>query len=156
LDAAAVMDVMAPALDDVEAGGVQMPVLLAVGARGVGLDVAFDGLGDLGGGARRDGMLAEEVRSALPGDVLGADDAGRLQELLGEVRVSAFQGPHEGALLLPALPHDGNVLIVLRAGNGFVGPGFSRFAHIMSLWDLDEVFSGPVPAASSERMGTIE
>ena len=44
----AVMDVVAAALEDIEHGAVQMPVLLAVGARRIGLDMGLDRLRDLG------------------------------------------------------------------------------------------------------------
>src|SRR5258706_2336282 len=130
LDAAPVMDVMAASLDDVEAGRVQMPMLLAIGARGISLDMRFDRLRDLRGGARRDDMLAIEVRPALPGHALGRDDTRLVQELFGQMAVGAFERADEGALLLPALPDDGLLLIVLGPGDRLFGGGFGGgFGH---------------------------
>jgi len=97
LDATAVMDVVAAPFEHVEAGAVEMAVLLAVGAGRVDLDVGFDRLGD-GRVLRTDDVLA-----VLPGHLSTARRAksrpGSLDQLLVEMAVGAFERAHEGALL---------------------------------------------------------
>ncbi len=48
--------------------------------------------------------LAEHLRPALPGDVLRGVDALLVVQRLVEVAVGAFERPHEGPLLGPAVP----------------------------------------------------
>src|SRR2546423_3377181 len=91
LDALAIVDVMAAALDDEEAGGIEVSVLLAIRTRCIGLDMAFDGLRDLGGSARSDRVLTVEVRATLPRHAFGRDYPRRFQQLPGEVAVGALQ-----------------------------------------------------------------
>src|SRR5262249_16398462 len=100
---AAVVHVVAAALEHVEAGAVEVAVLLAVGARRVDLDVGLDRLGDVGV-LRADGVLAVLAGTALPRHVGRRVDPRRLEQLLVEVAVGAFERAHEGALLGPALP----------------------------------------------------
>src|SRR5262249_56261173 len=52
----------------------------------------------------RDHCFVEHVRSAFPGHVLGGIDPLLLDQGLVEVAVGAFERPHEGPLLRPAVP----------------------------------------------------
>ena len=65
-DVAAVMDVVTVAFEHVEHGAVHMAVLLAEGARAIGLDMRLDRLRDHRR-LRRDDLLAVLLRPALPG-----------------------------------------------------------------------------------------
>ena len=100
---AAVVHVMAVALEHVEHRAVEMAVLLAGGARRVGLDVRFDRLRDVDG-LRRDHALAVMSGTALPGHVLRREHPRLIDQLLVEMAVGAFERADEGALLGPALP----------------------------------------------------
>src|SRR5262249_59664362 len=93
----AVVHVMAAALEHVEHRAVEMTVLLAVGARRIGLDMRLHRLNDRGG-LRTDDALAELAGAALPGHLLRRVDALLLEQRLVEVAVGAFQRAHEGAL----------------------------------------------------------
>src|SRR6185312_12966351 len=104
-DLAAVMDVVAAALDHVEHGAVEMAVLLAEGAGTIGLDVGLDRLGDLRV-ARRDADLAVVLGTALPGLGARVQHARLLEQLLGQVAIGAFERADERPLLLPAFPND--------------------------------------------------
>ena len=102
-DVAAVVHVMAVALEHVEHRAVEMAVLLAGGARRIGLDVRLDRLRDVDG-LRRDHALAVMAGPALPRHVLRREHPRLVDQLLVEMAVGAFQRAHEGALLGPALP----------------------------------------------------
>ena len=111
----AVVHVVAAALEHVEHRAVEVAVLLAVGAGRIGLDVRFHRLDD-GGGLRADDALAELAGAALPRHLLRGIDALLLEQRLVEMAIGAFERPHEGALLCPALPF----LVLLLLGV-FVG-----------------------------------
>src|SRR6516165_2351653 len=102
-DMAAVVHVMAAALEHVEHSAVEVAVLLPVSPRRVGLDMRFHRLDD-GGRLRADHALAELAGAALPRHVAGRIDPLLLEQRLVEVAIGAFQRAHEGALLGPALP----------------------------------------------------
>src|SRR5215471_2346019 len=110
-DVAAVVYVVAAALEHVEHRAVEVAVLLAEGARRVGLDVRFHRLDD-GGGLRADHALAELAGPALPRHLVRGIDALLFEQRLVEMAIGAFQRPHEGALLRPALP----LLVLLLLG----------------------------------------
>src|SRR5262245_18381244 len=88
-----------------------MAVLLAVGGRRVSPDVRFHRLDDAGR-LRADHALAELAGTALPRLVTRRIDPLLLQQSLVVVAIGAFQRPHEGALLRPALP----LLVLLLLG----------------------------------------
>ena len=67
-DAAAVMDIVAVAFEDVEHRAVEVSVLLAGGLWRIGLDVGLDRLDDRCR-LRADHAFAEHLRPALPGHV---------------------------------------------------------------------------------------
>ena len=67
-DAPPIVNVMAGATNDKEAGAVQMAVLLPETARSESFDVGFDRLSDAVF-LRADNKLAEMLRSALPGKI---------------------------------------------------------------------------------------
>src|SRR5712671_1429834 len=113
VDAAPVMDIVAVSLDDVEDGAVQMAVLLAECARPVSFDMGLDRLSN-GRRARRNAGLAEMLRPALPRLVAERQHARLTEQILGQLAIGAFQGTHEGALFLPALPYDWLLAIVGR------------------------------------------
>src|SRR3984885_2813893 len=100
---APVMDVMAVALEHVKHRPVEVAVLLSGIERRLAFDVRLDRLHDVDR-LRRDDVLAVHRRSPLPGMVLGGIDPRLFQKLFVEVAVGAFQRPHEGALLGPAVP----------------------------------------------------
>ena len=125
---AAVVHVMAVALEHVEHRAVEMAVLLAGGARRVGLDVRFDRLRDVDG-LGRDHALAVMSGAALPGHVLRREHPRLVDQLLVEMAVGAFERADEGALLGPALP----VLVFLFRAFRTLCPtpgGFSRMPVI--------------------------
>src|SRR5262249_7696231 len=95
-------------------------------AGAVGLDVSLDRLAD-GGGARRDARLAVMLRPALPRLVAEREHARLIEQVLGQLAVGAFERTHEGALPLPALPHDGAFAVVGRADGRRVGIARSLF-----------------------------
>ena len=107
----AVVHVMAAALEYVEHRAVEVAVLLAVGTRRIGLDMRLHRLDD-GGRLRADDALAVLAGASLPRHLLGGIDPLLLEQRLVEVAVRAFQRPHEGALLCPALP----LLVLLLLG----------------------------------------
>ena len=103
LHVAAVVHVMAVALEHVEHRAVEMAMLLAGIERRVAFDVGFDRLHDIDR-ARRDDVLAVHRRPALPGMVLRRIDPRLFEQLLVDVAVGAFERAYEGALLGPAIP----------------------------------------------------
>ena len=126
---AAVMDVMAVALEHVEHRAVEMAVLLAGIERRIAFDMRFDRLHDVDG-ARRDDVLAVHRRSALPRMILRGVDARLFEELLIEVAVGAFERAHESALLRPALPFAVLDLVGVFLGRLVVAePGRFVFQH---------------------------
>ncbi len=117
IEAAAVMDIVALAFEHIEYGAVHMAVPLAVTARREAVDVAFDGLCDLGR-TRIDDLLAEILRPAFPFHVLGMIDARLGEQLMHQLAIGAFQGTDEGALLCPAFPDHGFFRSAVMPGTG--------------------------------------
>ena len=123
-----VVNIGAAAVEDIEHRRIHVPVLLADGAGRQQVDMAFDGLAD-GYRSRIDHRLGPELRPALPGEVGGGHHPGLGIEALVELAVGAFQGAHEGALLLPEFPHHLALFGAVVAGaGGLCGGGFSLAA----------------------------
>src|SRR5262245_24609300 len=99
----AVMDVVAASLEHVEAGAVEMAVLLAIGAGRVDLDMRLDRLGD-GCVLRADDVLAVLAGPAFPRHVARGIDARGLDQLLVEMAVGTFERAYEGPFLGAAIP----------------------------------------------------
>src|SRR5207244_279761 len=118
-DMAAVVHVMAAALEHVEHRAVEVAVLLPVSPRRVGLDMRFHRLDD-GGRLRTDHAFAELAGAALPRHVAGRIDPLLLKKRLVEMTVGAFEGAYEGTLLGPALPP--LVLLLLGVFVGLIMP----------------------------------
>src|SRR5258705_8114323 len=57
------------------------------------------------------------LRPAFPRLVAERKHARLTEQLLGQLAIGAFQGAHEGAFLLPPLPHD-RLLAVVGRGRG--------------------------------------
>src|SRR5215813_6594486 len=102
-DVPAVVDVVAAPLEHVEAGAVEMAVLLPVRAGCVDLDMRLDRLGD-GRVLRADDVLAVLAGPALPRHVARGVDARRFDQLLVEVAVGPSRRAHKRAFLGPAVP----------------------------------------------------
>src|SRR5262249_23492947 len=100
---AAVVDVVAVALEHVEHRAVEVAVLLTAGLGCIGLDVGFDRLDDRGC-LRAEEALAENLRPPLRGQIVRGVDALFLFQRLVEMAVGTFERAHEGALLRPAVP----------------------------------------------------
>ena len=139
---AAVMNVVAVALEHVEHRAVEMAVLLAGIERRIAFDMRFDRLHDVDG-LRRDDVLAVHRRPALPRMILRGIDPRLFEELLVKMAVGAFQRAHEGALLGPALP-----FAVLDLVGVFLGrlvmpePGRFVFQHSGHVRDPLKLFRG--------------
>src|SRR5215467_9403214 len=103
LDAAAVMNIVAAALEHIEHGAVEMPVLLAIGAGCIAFDMGLDRLHHIGG-LRAHHVFAIERRPALPWMVARRIDPGLLEQGLVDVAIGAGEFAHEGALFRPAFP----------------------------------------------------
>ena len=119
VDAAAVMDVIAAALQDKEHRAVEMAVLLPERTRAIGFNMGFDRLAD-GSRAGGDARFAVMLRAAFPRLVAKRKHARLLQQTAREFAVSPFQRAYEGALLLPALPHNRLLPVVPRSRRAFV------------------------------------
>src|SRR5207244_8134209 len=92
-DMAAVVHVMAAALEHVEHRAVEVAVLLPVSLRRVGLDMRFHRLDD-GGRLRADHALAELAGAALPRHVAGRIDPLRgVEGRRSEEHTSELQSP---------------------------------------------------------------
>src|SRR5262249_53435765 len=102
-DVAAVVHVVAAALEHVEHRAVEVAMLLAVGARRIGLDMRLQRLDDRGR-LRTDHALAELAGAAFPRHLMRGVDPLLLEQRLVEMAVGALECAHEGALLRPALP----------------------------------------------------
>ena len=110
-----------------------MPVLLAAHLGAEAIDVAFDGLGDLHV-LRVDRHFVVIGGPALPFGGGSGNHPGLGIEALVYLAIGAFQGAHEGALLLPAFP---DRLVV--AGGALISLGVDVLAH------------GPAPHPSSKE-----
>src|ERR1700730_17960143 len=86
VDAPAVVNIVAATLEHVKAGTVQMAVLLAVGARGIDLDMRLDRLHD-GRRLRADDVLAVQRRPALPRQIARGEYARLVDQGFVEIAV---------------------------------------------------------------------
>src|SRR5215475_4467763 len=125
--AAAVVDVVALALEHEEHRAVHVAVLAGLAARRIDLHVGLDRLRDLHG-LRIDDLLAVAPRTTLPLEVAGAIDPRLAVELVHQVAVGALERAHEHAMLGLALPHDVGERIVV-AGAGLSGRCGFAFGH---------------------------
>ena len=128
-----VVHVVTLALQHEKDRAVHMAVLLAIAARGVDVDMAFDRLRDLHR-LRIDDLLAVIVRAALPLPVLGVIDARLREEFANELAIGALERADEDALLGPALPDDLFLLLcaTIVAGAGFGRPQFGLICQWLS------------------------
>ncbi len=146
-DLAAVMNVIAVALEHIEHRAVEVAVLLAAGLGSVGLDVGLDGLDDRGR-LRADHALAEHLRPALPGHVLRGVDPLFLFQRLVEVAVGALQRSHEGPFLGPALPllvlllHFHRVGLVMPHARSLDHVGHALLLQLLSRPQGGEILAG--------------
>src|SRR4051812_5216295 len=128
IDAAAVMNVIAAPFDDEEHGAVQMAVLLAEGTGTIGFDMRLDGLANRCR-AGRDAGFAVMLRPALPGLVAKRKHARLIEQVFGQLAISAFERADKGALLRPALPYGGLLAVMARAHR--IGIGRKRLGIVV-------------------------